>query len=173
MSPAYGTPSGVSDAGGEAAGQKQPPVSEDAAAGNREPRIRGTLLSTRAKARPRRAGVEAAGEFVFWGVCAEAGASSAGSPVGGSPAEVNPCRQRAAICPQPCLWSKPSRWCETARAERDRSGGNDRPKGASAPGSGPGMACRRRGVPRAPCTADHGGVTLAWCRRDPGTYESV
>lgn len=31
-------------------------------------------------------------------------------------------------------WSKPSRWWETARAERDRSGGADRPTGGLLPG---------------------------------------
>lgn len=124
-------------------------MSEDAAAGNREPRLRGTMLSTRARARSRRAGARLAGGFVFWGVCAEAGASSAGSPVGGSPVEVNPCRQRAAICPQLCLWSKPSRWCETARTEQDAVVWYLQPEGSrfrSQPGSGHTLVVRRRGA---------------------------
>ena len=81
--------------------------------------------------------------------------------------------------PASLSWSKPSRWWETTRAERDRSRGNDRPKGGSPPGSGPGRSDRRRGDSKHPaerskrCTASsrvssRSGCCMSRCR-GPGS----
>jgi len=41
-----------------------------------------------------------------------------------------------AISPRPCVWSKPSWWWETTKAERDSADGSVGPKRASVLGSG-------------------------------------
>jgi hypothetical protein len=53
-------------------------------------------------------------------------------------------RLRDATSPEPASWSKPSRWCETTRAERDASVWQPMPEGAAASVEAPGVDARRQ-----------------------------
>jgi len=104
-----------------------------------------------------------------FGVFGEAGDGKRGEPHD---------RQRDATSPRTCLRCKPSRWCETTRAERDDPLGRGSPKGASAPGSersrerrwrggrnpmGGGRVLRHEGQPLASTLKEleaHGGVSI-------------
>jgi hypothetical protein len=92
----------------------------------------------------------------------------------GSRRETRRTPRSAAGCNKPAtaVRRKPSRWCETTRAERESTGGTVGPNGISGSrGVDARSACRRRGEVKAP--GEEGSTRRSRLARDPGYRASA